>query len=363
RPPELAELLSRHREGEPIDDERLARLVEEATRDVLDRQAETGIDVANNGEQAKTGFHFYIYDRLGGLGGETTAPMWADLEDYPELAWDRYQGGRPQPAVTEPVSYTGRTALEGEIETFFDLLGKGDFGFEETFLTAASPGEVATVVGNQHYDSHEAFVFALAEELREEYELIVESGAILQLDSPDLLGHAHRVFKDQTTAEFLDTVRLHIEALNEAVSGIPAERIRLHTCWGNYPGPHHRDIPLETVLPLLYEADVGALAIEQANPRHHHEYRAFETHPLPSDMLLIPGVVDVKTNIIEPPEVVADRLERWAYVVDDPTRIMAAPDCGFGTVAGGTMTVADEVVWAKLEALVAGAALASARLY
>lgn len=363
RPKGLAELLTRRRSGEEVDPDRLAALVVDATRAAIRRQHEIGIDVANNGEQAKTGFHFYIYDRLGGLGGESHAPIWADLDDYPELADERYRGGRPQPALTEPVAYLGEAAAREETEAFFDLLDEEGVSFEGTFLTSASPGEVATVVGNEYYDTYEEFVFALADVMRTEYELIADSGAILQLDSPDLLGHAHRVFRDRSTEEFKEIVNLHVEALNEALSSIPSEQVRLHTCWGNYPGPHHRDVPLDEILPLLYEADVGALAIEQASPRHQHEYRALAEHPLPDDMAFIPGVVDVKTNIIEHPAVVADRIERAATAVGDPTRILAAPDCGFGTVAGGTLTVADGVVWAKLESLVEGAELATSRLF
>lgn len=363
RPPELADLLKRRRAGEAIDEARFDRLVEEATRDAIRRQAEVGIDLANDGEQAKTGFQFYVYDRLGGLGGEGAGETWADLKEYPQYAKERYRGDRAQPAATGPITYEGRSTASAERDQFYRLLDEVDASFGGTFLTAATPGQAATAISNDYYETYEEFVFALADSLAEEYSILTETDAVIQLDSPDLLAHAHRQFQDRSHEEFADIVRLHVDALNEAVAGIPAERLRLHTCWGNYPGPHHLDIPLETVLPLLYEADVSELSIEQANPRHQLEYRAFDEHPLPDEWVLFPGVIDVKTNVIEPPAVVADRLERFAEVVGDPSRVIATPDCGFGTVAGGTTTVADDVVWAKLESMVEGARLASERLF
>lgn len=237
-----------------------------------------------------------------------------------------------------------------------------DAEFAERFVTAASPGTVASYLGNEYFDSHEEYVFAVADAMQEEYERLAETGAVLQLDSPDLLGGRHLKFKDHTDAEFVEIVRTHIRALNEALSNVPAEQVRLHTCWGNYEGPHHHDIPLETVLPELYDADIGALLLEEANPCHQHDYKLFREYPLPDDWLLVPGVIDVTVNYIEPPEVVADRIERVANAVGDPTRIIAGADCGLGTFAGFG-AVDPEIAWRKLDALADGAAVASDRLF
>jgi 5-methyltetrahydropteroyltriglutamate--homocysteine methyltransferase len=264
--------------------------------------------------------------------------------------------------VTGPVESVGADAAREEVDAFFDLLEQSDADFEGTFITAASPGVAAASHFDDYYDSHREFVFALADALREEYELIAETGATLQLDAPELLASGHRGPQDKSLDTLKGIVRLHVEALNEAVADIPDDQLRLHTCWGSYEGPHHRDVELADVLPELYELDITGISIEQANPRHQHEYRAFAEHPLPDGWYLMPGVVDVKTNVIEHPETVADRLERVADAVGDPTRIVAAPDCGFDTQAGLAM-VDPEIAWAKLEAMVDGTAVASDRLF
>lgn len=366
RPPELVDLFERAQQGESIDEERFRDLVADATRKVVQRQADIGIDIANNGEQPRIAFNFYAANRLSGFDGESTANFWADLEDYPsyaEKAFDTVDVDlRTRPAATAPVTYVGEDAARGELAGFKQALEAVDADFEATFITAASPGVVATSLGNEYYDSYDEFVFAVAEAMAEEYTLLAEeTDGYLQVDSGDLWEY-HRILRDLSDEEYLEAVRTHIEALNQALDGIPAERVRYHACWGNYEGPHHKDIPLETVLPEIYEAEVGTISIEQANPRHQHEYRAFEEYPLPDEWALMPGVIDTKTNMIEPPEVVADRIERFADIVGDPTRIIAAPDCGFGTLAG-LRTVDSEVAWAKLESMVKGAELASERLF
>lgn len=366
RPPELVDVFERVQSGEDVDHERVQKLVAEATQDAVQRQLTAGIDVVNNGEQPRVGFNFYVANRLTGYAGETQANFWADLQDYPsyaELAFETVDMDlATRPAATAPVTYDGEQAARAELAGFERALDAADADVGDTFMTAASPGIVATSLGNEHYDSYEEYLFAVADAMAAEYALIAEeTDGYLQLDAPDFLSEYHRILQDESEAEFLDTVRTHIEALNEAVTEVPSERVRLHTCWGNYEGPHHRDIPLERVLPELYEADVGVLCIEQANPRHQHEFRAFEEHPIPDDWILAPGVIDTKTNMIEPPKVVADRIEQFADIVGDPTRVMAAPDCGFGTLAG-LRTVDSEIAWAKLEAMTEGAAIASERL-
>ena len=366
RPPELRELLKRRDAGEDVDEEAWTRAVRDATETVIRRQAEVGLDVVNNGEQPRVSFNWYVANRISGVGGTREAPLWDDLQDFPEYAETEFVTDtidlRRQPAVVEPVEYVGADAAREELDTFFEALEAADVDFEGTFITAASPGIAAASHFNDHYDSHREFVFALADALREEYELVAETGATLQLDAPELLASGHRGPQDKSLDTLKGIIRLHVEALNEAVADIPDDQIRLHTCWGSYEGPHHRDVALEDVLPELYELDITGLSVEQANPRHQHEYRAFAEHPLPDDWYLMPGVVDVKTNVIEHPETVADRLERVVDAVGDPTRVMAAPDCGFDTQAGLAM-VDPEIAWAKLEALVDGAEVASERVF
>ena len=365
RPPELRELLKRRTRGEDVDEAVWRRTAREATEAVIRRQAEVGLDIANNGEQPRVSFNWYVADRLSGIDGTREAPIWDDLQDYPDYAEAAFSTDvidlTTQPAVTGPVAYTGVEACRAELEAFAECLEAADVEFEDTFVTTASPGIAAVSLVNEHYDSHREYVFAVAEAMREEYELIAETGATIQLDAPELLASGHRGPGEKTLDRLRGLIRLHVEALNEAVSDIPAEQLRLHTCWGSYEGPHHRDWPLEDVLGELYELDVTGLSVEQANPRHQHEYRAFREHPLPDGWYLMPGVVDVKTNVVEHPETVADRLDRVADAGVDPSRIVAAPDCGFDTQAGLGM-VHPEIAWAKLEALVDGAAVATERL-
>jgi 5-methyltetrahydropteroyltriglutamate--homocysteine methyltransferase len=366
RPPALLELLKQRQDGETVDHDTWERTVREATETVLERQHDVGLDIVNNGEQPRVSFNWYVANRLAGIHGRRDAPLWDDLRDYPDYAETAFSSDiidlTTQPAVTEPVEYIGLTAAEEEIETFFELLDESGFDFPGTFITSAAPGIAAASLANEYYDSHREFLFAIAGELREEYELIAQTGATLQLDAPELLATGHRGFDDDPIEKLHAVIRMHVDALNEATASIPDDQLRVHTCWGSYEGPHHKDVALEAVLPELYEADIGAISIEQANPRHQHEYRAFEAHPLPDNWSLIPGVVDVKTNVIEHPQVVADRLERVADAVGDPSRIVAAPDCGFDTQAGLGM-VHPEIAWAKLESLVEGATLATDRLF
>ena len=366
RTPELLDLLKRRQDGEAVDEDVWHETVVDATETVIQKQADVGLDIVNNGEQPRVSFNWYVANRLSGIGDTREAPLWDDLADFPEYAEDAFHAEgidlTKQPSVTGPVEYVGEEAAREEIDTFYELLEESDLDFEGTFITAASPGVAAATLVNDYYDSHEEFLSVVGGALKREYELIAETGATLQLDAPDLLTTGHRGFGDRPIEKLKPIVRMHVEALNEATKDIPDEQIRVHTCWGSYEGPHHRDKPLEAVLPEIYELDIGGLSIEEANPRHQHEYRVFREHPLPDEWTLIPGVVDVKTNVVEHPEVVADRLERVADAVGDPTRIVAAPDCGFDTQAGLAM-VHPDIAWKKLEALVEGAAVASERLF
>ncbi|SFR44558.1 cobalamin-independent methionine synthase II family protein [Halorubrum sodomense] len=366
RPPELLDLLTRRQDGETVDPDEWADTVAAATRDVVDRQVETGLDSINNGEQSRVSFNWYVADRLSGIGGERETELWADLQEFPSYAEETFKTDvidlSMHPVVTEAVEYTGREEAQAEIDGLTDALAAADRDVDDAFMTAASPSVVTATHVNDHYDGYDEFLFAVAEAMKTEYELVADAGLTLQIDAPELLTVGHTAaYADEPLEAAKDATRLHVEALNEALADVPAEQVRLHTCWGSYEGPHHLDTDLAEMLPLIYEADITGLSVEQANPRHQHEYRAFDEHPVPDGWTLIPGVVDVKTNIVDHPETIADRLERVADAVDDGTPLVAAPDCGFGTQAGLAM-VDREIAWAKLEALVEGAEIANDRL-
>jgi 5-methyltetrahydropteroyltriglutamate--homocysteine methyltransferase len=367
RNPTLRDLLVRQDRGEAIDEAALEREVEAAVRNVVARQLQAGIDVGNDGEQPRAGFSTYVVRRMQGFGGESRRRAARDLTDFPDYAamleYRRRFAARiaNAPQAVGEVRYTGLAEAAKECDVFEGAMQAESRKFTEAFMTAASPGVIATILLNAHYDSHERYVAALAREMRAEYELVHSRGFVLQIDAPDLAMERTRFFQDEPLERFQRYVETHVEAINVATAGIPANRIRLHVCWGNYDGPHVHDVPLEAILPLLYRAKVGALSIELANPRHEHEYRVFARHPLPDGMLLLPGVIDSTTNFVEHPEVVADRIERVARAVGNPRLVIASVDCGFGTFAGSDI-VAESVVWAKLAALRQGADLASARL-
>ncbi|WP_434522400.1 methionine synthase [Halorubrum sp. AS12] len=366
RPPELLDLLTRRQDGEPVDPDEWDETVADATREVVDRQVETGLDSVNNGEQSRVSFNWYVADRLSGIDGKRETELWADLQEFPSYAEETFKTDvidlSKHPVVTEAIEYTGREEAQAEIDGLTDALAAADRDVDDAFMTAASPSVVTATHVNDHYDDYDEFLFAVAEAMKTEYELVADAGLTLQIDAPELLTVGHTAaYADEPLEAAKDATRLHVEALNEALANVPAEQVRLHTCWGSYEGPHHFDTDLAEMLPLIYEADITGLSVEQANPRHQHEYRAFAEHPLPDGWTLIPGVVDVKTNIIDHPETIADRLERVADAVDDGTPLVAAPDCGFGTQAGIGM-VDPEIAWAKLEALVEGAEIANDRL-
>ena len=361
RPPELRELLSRP-ESDP---DRFDDVVDEAVRTVVRKQAEVGLDIANDGEQSRIAYSVDVTNRLSGFGEGTVEREWpSDLEDFPEYGATLLDesdniGG---PVATGPIEYIGEDDLRRELARFDEALEVEGVSFPERFHTVPSPGAVLRFTETEHHDSDREYVFDLADALRTEYERVAETGATLQIDAPDLLAGFTLTYKDLSVDEFRDLVGTYVEALNSAVRSVPDDQIRLHACWGNYPGPHHRDVELADVVEEFYEADIGGLVVEGANPRHQHEFETFEQHPLPDDLLLVPGVIDVKTNIVEHPEVVADRVERFAAAVGDPTRIVAGADCGFETVVEGANAVHPTIAWKKLEALVDGAKVASDRL-
>lgn len=365
---ELEDLLIRKERGEQVADGELDRVAGAGVEHVVGKQIESGVDVINDGEQPRVGFQTYVPMRMDGFGGASSRPAFADFVRYPDYAelwlrrgWTTSKVFDAPQAVAE-VEYTGLSEAEAECALFRRASDAQQGRYRDRFMTAAAPGIVATTMLNAYYDSHESYVQALARELRKEYEFIHSQGFLLQLDCPDLAMERVGLFKDEPTSRFLEVVETHIDAINRAVENIPAESIRLHVCWGNWDGPHDSDVELADLLPILYGADVGALSLELANPRHYHEYKAFEHHPLPDSMVLIPGVIDPKTNLVEHPEVVAERIERAVAAVGDRSRVIAGTDCGFGTFSGWTM-VAPTVAWAKLRAMRDGADLASSRLW
>jgi len=368
RPPALRDLLVRQDRGEAVDRAALEREVAAALARVITGQLEAGVDVGNNGEQPRAGFSTYVAARMKGFGGTSRRELAQDLIDFPDyaemLARRRRDAARigDAPQAIAEIDYADLSPAARECDAFLRETDARPRQFVERFMTAASPGVIATILLSAHYASHEQYVMALAREMRKEYELIHARGLLLQVDCPDLAMERARFFRRDSLEHFLQIVELHVEAINRATAAIPPDRIRLHLCWGNYDGPHTHDVPLEAVLPIVARARVGALSLPLANPRHQHEYRVLRQHRLPGGVLLLPGVIDTTTNYVEHPEVVADRICAAVEAVGDRTRVIASTDCGFGTFAGSEM-VAHDVVWAKLAALRDGAALASRRLW
>jgi len=368
RPPALRDLLVRLDRGEAVDAAALAREAESAVSHVVKMQLDAGIDVGNDGEQPRVGFSTYPAKRMQGFGGESKRRLSRDLAEHPDYAsrLSRQRAGAARiadaPQAVAEIAYTDLSEAVAECDMFQRSAGALRSAFAEAFMTAASPGVIATIMLDAYYGSHERYVRALAREMRKEYELIVSRGFVLQLDCPDLAMERARFFQDEPLDRFLDAVALHVDAINEALANIPRDRVRLHLCWGNYDGPHTHDVPLEPLLPIVYRARVGALSLPLASPRHQHELRAFRRHPLPDTMLFVPGVIDSTTNVVEHPEVVADRIAAAVEAVGDRTRVLAGVDCGFGTFAGSQL-VEESVVWTKLRSLREGADLATKRLW
>jgi 5-methyltetrahydropteroyltriglutamate--homocysteine methyltransferase len=369
RPRALVELFAKKSRREPVDEPALADAVEAATREVIARQVEVGIDVGNDGEQPRESFFTYVQHRMSGFSGESQRPPMRDLVRYPTFLQLKLRDMArtmvnllSAPRAESPVVYVDREPVERDIAALERLAAAGERRFVESFMTAPSPGIVACAMENAYYPSFEAYVAALADALRVEYEAIVEAGLLLQIDAPDLAMERHTLFADRPLGDFLQFMDVVIGALARALVNVPPDRVRLHVCWGNYEGPHDLDVALEDIVDRLYRAPVGGLVLSMANPRHAHEHRVLTRHPLPSNWSLVAGVIDPTTNYVEHPEVVADRIERAAEAVGDPHRIIAGTDCGFDTAAG-LGEVADEVVWEKLKSLSEGARIATKRLF
>ncbi|HEX2479965.1 MAG TPA: epoxyalkane--coenzyme M transferase [Geminicoccaceae bacterium] len=370
RPPELVRLYARRAGGAAVDPAELAAAGRAALRRVVPRQIAAGIDVGNNGEQQREGFFLYVQHRMSGFGGAWQRRPRGDVVRYPifqrmlegQMARRTAVSNFQPPKAVGEVRYLDPAAVDAECADFRAVLDEAASGFVEPFLTAPSPGIVAAAMKNEYYDTEEAYLDALADALRVEYEAIVGHGLLLQLDCPDLALERHITYQDRPLAEFLGFVERVVAAINRALTNVPRERVRMHVCWGNYEGPHDLDVPLAEILPVIRKARVGGFVFPFANPRHAHEYRCFEGGVLDDDQILVAGVIDTLTNFVEHPEVVADRIERVARALGDPRRVLAGTDCGFDTSAG-MGRVAEDVVWAKLEALAEGARIASARLF
>jgi 5-methyltetrahydropteroyltriglutamate--homocysteine methyltransferase len=371
RPRELTRLYAMRAGGEPVDEAEIDRAGRDAVRAVVRKQHDAGIDIGNNGEQQRDSFFLYLKSRLSGLGGSWERPSRADVDRYPEFKrmWLEQHAARTQvsalgglPKAIGEVRYLDDRAIKDECRYFNDVLKENPGVFIEPFMSAPSPGILATAVRNEHYDTPGDYLAALGRALAIEYAAIVNSGLLLQIDAPDLALERHITYKDQPVSAFIDFVEAVVATINTALGTIARERVRLHVCWGNSESPHDCDVPLADILPALLKANVGALVLPFANPRHAHEFRCFEKYPLRDDQVLVAGVIDSLTNFVEHPEVVADRIERVAAVIGDPTRVLAGTDCGFDTSAGWGR-VAGDVVWAKLVSLRDGARLASQRVF
>jgi 5-methyltetrahydropteroyltriglutamate--homocysteine methyltransferase len=363
---ELSELLIRKEEGGAVDPVLLDEAMDRAVGHVVQKQSEAGIDIGNDGEQQRVGFQTYVAQRMSGFAGESKRRRGRDYEEFPELIdllmrrFPKRSRMQNAPEARDELHYLGTAPVRAEIARLKGAV-KPAYAFSDSFMTAPSPGIVSTTMLNAYYDSHEAYLMALARELRNEYLSIHEAGFLLQIDSPDLAMDRAMFYRDFSDTQFVAAIEKHVAAINKAVEGIPRDRVRLHCCWGNWDGPHIFDVPLDLILPVLYQANVGALSIEFANPRHQHEYAALRRNPLPDHMVLMPGCVETTSNIVEHPEVVSRRIEEAVSVVGDRERVIASTDCGFGTFTGREWVI-EPAVWLKLRSLRSGADIASARL-
>ena len=361
RPWDLVDLMLAKQDGSPTDPEALAQRVSQAVTEVVRKQSDVGVDVLNDGEQSKIGYSTYVMDRLTGFDGDSPVLPRTDWADFPE-ALARIQASLTvitRPSCTGPVTRKDSDEAQKDIANLKAAVA--GVNPEEVFMTAASPGVIALFLTNQYYPSREAYLSALVDLMKEEYQAIHQAGFLLQVDCPDLAMGRHMEFPDLSNSEFLKVAEANVEALNAALEGIPSDRMRLHLCWGNYEGPHHLDIPLREILPIALKARPDAISFEGANPRHEHEWNVFEDVKLPDGKILIPGVVDSTTNFIEHPELVAQRIVRYARLVGREN-VIAGSDCGFGTFVRTNPQIAPELVWPKLQAMAEGARLASQEL-
>jgi 5-methyltetrahydropteroyltriglutamate--homocysteine methyltransferase len=364
RPADLAALLQTKEAGEPQDSAAFAARVKSAVAEAVTRQVAAGVDIVNDGEMGKPSYSTYVKDRLSGFGGEKSSRLLAaDLAEFPSFT---KRGGREtgvtvlkRPSCTGPITYADTDGVRSDVANLNAALTGAKYS--EAFISAASPGVVSFFLSNNFYPSHEAYIRAIADAMKTEYEAIVNAGFILQVDCPDLAMSRHIQFKDLALADFRKTIELHIDALNHALANVPPDRSRLHLCWGNYEGPHHHDVALRDIIDIVLKARPQGLSYEASNPRHEHEWAVFKDVKLPDGKVLIPGVIDSVTNFVEHPELVAQRITMLAGAVGREN-IIAGTDCGFGTIAG-ISRVDGEIAWAKFQSMAQGARLATERLW
>ena len=359
RPDDLIRMMYAKEEGVPVDHKALGARIRSAVEDVVQKQSQAGVDIVNDGEMSKPSYATYVKDRLAGFGGTGNTFVYQDLVEFPNLAkkvfGDPGRSRRKTPACNAAISVREPQAARDDVDNLKTAAAK--VKSEEMFMSAASPGVIGLFFRNDHYPSQEKYLFAIAEAMRHEYETVAKAGIVLQIDCPDLAMGRHIQYADLSLEEFRKKARLHIEALNHATANIAPDRLRMHLCWGNYEGPHHCDVPLSDIIDIVFLAGPSAISFEAANPRHAHEWKVFETVKLPEGKVLIPGVIESKTNFIEHPELIAQRIGRYAKLVGREN-VIAGSDCGYGTWVGQAAVDAD-VVWAKMAAMAEGARIAT----
>ncbi|HZD90791.1 MAG TPA: cobalamin-independent methionine synthase II family protein [Pseudolabrys sp.] len=363
RPDDLIQMMYAKEEGVPVEPKALAARIKSAVAEVVRKQAEAGIDLINDGEMSKPSYATYIKDRLNGFGGTGNTFIYQDVHEFPALEkkvfGDPGRSRRKTPACNGPISVRDTEAPRIDADNLAEAL-KG-VKAAGGFMSAASPGVVSLFFRNDYYKDFEAYIYAIADAMRHEYETVAKAGLVLQIDCPDLGMGRHIQYADLSLDEFRKRAELHVAALNHAVADIPVEQLRMHLCWGNYEGPHHRDVPLADVIDIVFKAKPCAISFEAANPRHAHEWTVFETVKLPDGKVLIPGVIESKSNFIEHPELIAQRISHYANLVGREN-VIAGSDCGFGTWVGQA-AVDPEVVFAKFKAMSEGAAIASRKFW
>src|SRR6516164_6977722 len=363
RPDDLVRMMYAKEEGVPVDAPALANRIRAAVEEIVAKQREAGVDLVNDGEVSKPSYATYIKDRLNGFGGTGNTFVYQDLAEFPRLAarvfGDPGRSRRKTPACNAAISVRDAAAAQTDVDNLAAAVRAA--GASTAFMSAASPGVVSLFFHNDHYPDQETYLQAIAEAMQHEYECVAKAGFVLQIDCPDLGMGRHIQYADLSLSEFRKRAQLHIEALNHALRNIPAEQLRIHLCWGNYDGPHHRDVALADIIDLVFKAKPQAISLEAANPRHAHEWALFERVKLPDGKLLIPGVIESKSNFIEHPELIAQRIGRFAKLVGREN-VIAGSDCGYGTWVGQA-AVDPDVVWAKLAAMAEGARIASRQFW
>jgi len=362
RPAEVVELLLHEQKHPGADASKLKDAVRRAVGEVVEKQVACGLDIINDGEQGRTDYTVHVIDRLAGFDGESTPPLGTGDPEFPELAQLLTHFASPfqyRPSCTDEVNWKDWGAAQADIDLSKEVMRGANA--TELFMTAPSPGQIARYLKNKHYKTEEAYVYALADTMKREYEAIVDAGFILQLDCPDLAMLRHTVYLDKSLSDFRKIIAVNVAALNQAVADIPANRMRMHVCWGSTMAPHHTDVPLIDIIDIVLSAKPMAVSFPAANARHEHEWKIWREVKLPAGKAIVPGVIDSTVNTVEHPEVVADRILHFANVVGREN-VIAGVDCGFGTFAG-RVQVDTKIVWLKLQSLAEGARLASAQLW